>query len=69
MKEMEAELGQPIIRDYRGGAGGTIAMEMAAKRAGGRLYDVRRVDVAGDQRRRLRQPQGRHHQGFRAGQR
>ena len=30
MKEMEAELGQPIIRDYRGGAGGTIAMEMAA---------------------------------------
>ncbi len=30
MKEMEAELGQPIVRDYRGGAGGTIAMEMAA---------------------------------------
>ena len=30
MKEMEAELGQPIVRDYRGGAGGTIAMELAA---------------------------------------
>ena len=30
MKEMETELGQPIVRDYRGGAGGTIAMEMAA---------------------------------------
>ena len=30
MKEMEAELGQPIVRDYRGGAGGTIAMEAAA---------------------------------------
>lgn len=30
MKEMEAQLGQPIVRDYRGGAGGTIAMELAA---------------------------------------
>jgi len=30
MKEMEAELGQPIVRDYRGGAGGTIAMDLAA---------------------------------------
>jgi tripartite-type tricarboxylate transporter receptor subunit TctC len=30
MKEMETELGQPIVRDYRGGAGGTIAMEAAA---------------------------------------
>ena len=30
MKEMEPILGQPILRDYRGGAGGTIAMEMAA---------------------------------------
>jgi tripartite-type tricarboxylate transporter receptor subunit TctC len=30
MKEMESELGQPIVRDYRGGAGGTIAMEAAA---------------------------------------
>ena len=30
MKEMEAELGQSIVRDYRGGAGGTIAMEAAA---------------------------------------
>lgn len=29
-KEMEGELGQPIVRDYRGGAGGTIAMELAA---------------------------------------
>lgn len=29
-KEMETELGQPIVRDYRGGAGGTIAMELAA---------------------------------------
>lgn len=32
-KEMEAELGQPIVRDYRGGAGGTIAMELAANSA------------------------------------
>lgn len=30
MKEMEVELGQSIVRDYRGGAGGTIAMEAAA---------------------------------------
>jgi tripartite-type tricarboxylate transporter receptor subunit TctC len=30
MRAMEAELGQPIVRDYRGGAGGTIAMELAA---------------------------------------
>lgn len=30
MKEMEVELGQPIVRDYRGGAGGTIAMDLAA---------------------------------------
>lgn len=30
MKEMEIQLGQPVVRDYRGGAGGTIAMEMAA---------------------------------------
>jgi tripartite-type tricarboxylate transporter receptor subunit TctC len=30
MKEMETQLGQPIVRDYRGGAGGTIAMELAA---------------------------------------
>jgi tripartite-type tricarboxylate transporter receptor subunit TctC len=30
VKEMEGELGQSIVRDYRGGAGGTIAMEAAA---------------------------------------
>lgn len=30
MKEMTPILGQPILRDYRGGAGGTIAMELAA---------------------------------------
>jgi tripartite-type tricarboxylate transporter receptor subunit TctC len=33
MKEMEVELGQPIVRDYRGGAGGTIAMEAAGTSA------------------------------------
>jgi tripartite-type tricarboxylate transporter receptor subunit TctC len=33
MTAMEAELGPPIVRDYRGGAGGTIAMEMAANAA------------------------------------
>lgn len=33
MKEMEPALGQQIVRDYRGGAGGTIALEMAANSA------------------------------------
>jgi tripartite-type tricarboxylate transporter receptor subunit TctC len=30
VREMESDLGQSIVRDYRGGAGGTIAMELAA---------------------------------------
>jgi tripartite-type tricarboxylate transporter receptor subunit TctC len=30
MRDLEGELGQSIIRDYRGGAGGTLAIEAAA---------------------------------------
>lgn len=30
VSQMELELGQPVLRDYRGGAGGTLALELAA---------------------------------------
>ena len=30
VSQMEPELGQPVLRDYRGGAGGTLALELAA---------------------------------------